>query len=158
MSEPRRFWQRPSRRHLAHFARLATVVGAWFGLVYGGADWLTGQHAYRLRVHFDAELDIPFVPAAVLGYMSLYPLFAAAPFILRSGQELHALASVLAAVILVAGVCFLLLPAEAAYPPTADCGIWDAPVRFAKWLARPHERTFTAKTDALLCCPGAFAP
>jgi membrane-associated phospholipid phosphatase len=137
MTEPARqpFWQWPNWRHLGHFLVLGALVTAWWVLVYGGADFITGRHSFRIRVHFDADLTIPFVPAAVLGYMALYPLFWAAPFVLHTGRELRALTWTLVAVIGVAGVCFVLLPVEAAFAPTPDCGAWQGPVDFAKRLA-----------------------
>ena len=131
----RPFWQWPGLRHLGHYLLLSVGITAWWALVYGGADWITAQHAYRVRVHLDAELAMPFVPASVLGYMALYPLFWAVPFVLHTLRELQAFALTLGAVIGFAGVCFLLLPAEPAFPPTPDCGVWEDLVRVAKQIA-----------------------
>jgi membrane-associated phospholipid phosphatase len=133
---PRPFWQWPDRWHVGHYLLLSLGVSVWGTLVYGGADWLTAQHTYRVRVHLDAELATPFVPASVLGYTALYyPLFWGVPFILHTGRELHALATTLCTVIGVAGICFLLLPAEPAFPPTPDCGPWEDLVCVAKQVA-----------------------
>ena len=129
------FWHRPTLGHLRHALILSAAVGVWFGLVYGGADWLTHQHSYRLRLHSDAELRVPFVPAAVIGYVSLYPLFIMAPFVLRSGRELRALAVSLAVVIGVAGIGFLAFPADNVFPTPDERGGWSPVVRFAKWVA-----------------------
>jgi membrane-associated phospholipid phosphatase len=132
----RPFWQWPGLRHLGHYLLLSVGVTAWGTLVYAGADWITAQHTYRVRVHLDAELAMPFVPASVLGYTALYyPVFWVAPFVLHTGRELRALALTLSAVIGVAGVCFLLVPAEPAFPPTPDCGAWADFVRVAKQIA-----------------------
>jgi hypothetical protein len=117
---------------LGHAALLGAALGGWFALVYGGADALTGMHAYRVRVHLDFERAVPFVPAAVLGYLSIYPLFALAPFVLRSRRELWTLAATQAVVILGAGVCFVLLPVQPAFPPPRDPGLWSGPVAFAR--------------------------
>ena len=57
-------------------------------------------------------------------------VFAPAPFILRSRRELEALAVSLAVVTAVAGISFLLLPAELAYP-YRDPGSWSALFAFA---------------------------
>src|SRR5262249_18347897 len=99
---PRPFWRRPRARHLAHYRVRALGIAAWFALVYVGADRVTAQHAYRVRVHLDAELAVPFVPASVLGYLAMYPLFWLAPFVLHRGRELSALAVTLFSVIGVA--------------------------------------------------------
>jgi len=125
----------PTSGHLRQALLLGAAVSVWFGLVYGGADWLAHHHSYRVRLHFDAELRVPFVPAAVVGYMSLYLLFMMAPFVLRTGRELTALAVGLAVVIGAAGIGFLLFPADNLFPTPEEMGGWSPLVRFAKWLA-----------------------
>jgi membrane-associated phospholipid phosphatase len=129
------FWHWPGWRRLALVLCLSLLVGAWFELIYGGADWLTSRHDFRVRVHLGAELDMPFVPAAVLGYLSIYCLFAMPVFVLRTSRELCALAAMLVVVILCAGIGFLLVPAEAAFPPAGEMGRWAPLVRFAKTVA-----------------------
>jgi membrane-associated phospholipid phosphatase len=107
-------------------------------IIYGGANYLTDQHSIRWRVHLAFEPGLPFVPAAVLGYMSIYPLFWMAPFVLRSRREVHVLMASLAAIILVAGVCFVVLPVANAFPPQSDLGPWKHLIAFAKRMAMTH--------------------
>jgi membrane-associated phospholipid phosphatase len=114
----------PGARHLGETVILSAAVLLLFAVVYGGADWVTGFRG-RHHVHLPFELQIPFVPAAVVGYMSLYGLFAIAPFILRRQRELRALAGTLAAAIVVGGICFLLFPAELAFPEPTNLGEWQ---------------------------------
>lgn len=121
----------PSGSHLLHAAVLGAAVMAWFMLIYGGADWVTAQRSLRIPVHFDIEQHIPFVPAAVVVYMSIYPLFAAAPFLLPSRRQLRRLARVLATTIAVAGLVFLALPSELAYSTAHDYGPWTDLFRVA---------------------------
>jgi membrane-associated phospholipid phosphatase len=136
MTAPRpSFWHWPGWAQFGYFVLLGVAVGLWFELIYAGADYLISLHTYRVRVHFDAEPRIPFVPASVLGYMSIYLLLWSPAFILRTRRELRALAITLTAVIFVAGLCFLLLPAEAAFPPPGDLGLWSGLVRGAKLVA-----------------------
>ena len=85
---PRPFWRRPDRGHFLLFLRLAVPVGLWFALVFYGADWVTGLHPYRVRVHLDWETAIPFVPAVLLVYTSMYSLFALPPFVLHTRRAL----------------------------------------------------------------------
>ncbi len=132
---PARFWHWPDCRHLGEAALLGTFQGLWFGLVFYGADYVASLHSFRIRAHFDFDLAVPLVPSAVVGYDSLYLLFVIAPFILGTKRELRALAATLAAVTLVAGICFLLLPVKDAFSPPGDMGLWSGPVRLAKWLA-----------------------
>jgi membrane-associated phospholipid phosphatase len=114
----------PGARHLGEMAILSAAILLLFTVVYGGADWVTGFRE-RHHVHLPMELQIPFVPAAVVGYMSLYGLFAIVPFILRTQRELRAVAASLAAAIVVGGICFLLLPAELAFPEPTNLGQWQ---------------------------------
>ena len=92
-------------------------------------DRVLRLHHYRVRVHLDEELRIPLVPQAVLGYMSIYPLLWAPAFILRTRRELRALALTLAAVIFIAGIFFVLVPVEAAFPPPGARNRTPAPHR-----------------------------
>src|SRR5262249_52546697 len=136
---PARFFHWPGWAQFRYFVWLGLGVGAWFTLIYYGAEGVTSLHPYRIRVHLDAELRIPLVPAAVLGYMSLYLPLWMAGFVLRTRRELKALAAALVSMVLVAGVCFLLLPVENAFPPPPDdMGIWTGLVRSAKMIALEH--------------------
>ena len=102
---------------------LGTAQTLWWIAVYVGADWLTGLRAERVRIHLDAELQIPFIPALILVYRSIDLMFPLAPFVLRTRAEIRALTATLAIVTGIAGVGFLLLPAAAAYPPE-ELGAW----------------------------------
>jgi membrane-associated phospholipid phosphatase len=107
-------------------AVLSLANGAWFALVFYGCDLLTARRASRVRIHLDAELSIPFVPAMTAVYMSIYLLFLAAPFMLRTRRELRSAVITLATMIGIAGASFLLVPARLAFPPATaeDAGIW----------------------------------
>ena len=69
-----------------------------------------------------------------LACVSMYGLFVVAPFLLRTERELRALAAALAAAIVVAGVCFLLWPAEPAFLRPNDLGIWAPLYHAADWV------------------------
>ena len=100
-------------------AWMLAASAAWFALVFGGADAATARRALRVPVAFAFERDLPLVPAAVWVYMSIYALFGLAPFVMRSARACIALGVTHIAIVAVAGVCFLLLPAEIAYPTAA---------------------------------------
>ncbi|MEX0715098.1 MAG: phosphatase PAP2 family protein [Planctomycetaceae bacterium] len=127
------FWGWPGWRHGGEACALGLLITLWFCLVYGIADHVTGLRSSRIRVHSSFELGIPFVPAAVLGYVSVFPLMWMAPFILRTRGELRAFAWMLAAVTLIAGAGFLLIPAELAFPPQRSLGNWAELMRFVEW-------------------------
>jgi membrane-associated phospholipid phosphatase len=151
------FWHRPSRGLFLHYLRRGAAVGAWFALVYVGADWLTARHGWRVRVHLDLERHTPFVPAALLGYVSEHLLFAMPPFVLRTRRELDALAAAMAAVVFCAGVVFLLVPAAPAFPPPAAMGAWEGPVCFIKWLALPHNLLPSLHVALSVVCVSVYA-
>jgi membrane-associated phospholipid phosphatase len=139
MSErPEPFWAWPGWRHLGLALVLGSGLGVWWVLVYGGADWAARLHRHRVRLHLDVELHVPFVPAAVVGYMSIYPLMWLAPFILRRRRALIAYVLSLTAATLAASICFLLLPADSFFPVPQEMGAWEGPVVFAKELALRH--------------------
>jgi membrane-associated phospholipid phosphatase len=104
---------------------LGTAQAVWWVFVYFGADWVTGLRSDRMRVHFAAELTLPLVPEFLLVYLSLDPLFLIAPFVLRTRAEIRALTIALFGATSVAGVCFLLLPAELGYPAEGVEGFWS---------------------------------
>jgi membrane-associated phospholipid phosphatase len=113
----------PLRDRLRLFLRLGTRCTLLFALAYGLGDLVTGLHRWRLPVALPFELGLPFVPSLAWAYLSLYPLFACAPLVLRRREELEALAAAVRRAILVAGPCFLLLPAEPAWPPPAPASL-----------------------------------
>src|SRR5438552_8492083 len=132
------FWAWPGWTHIGFAAVLGVLQTLWWVVIYWGADYLTARHNYRVRLNLDWELTVPFLPEALLGYMSIYPLFWAVPFVLRTRREVAALVATEAVLTLVAGICFLAFPAEPSFPPSPDMGMWAAPVTFAKWVARKH--------------------
>jgi membrane-associated phospholipid phosphatase len=129
------FWHRPTWSYLRYAVVLSVVGCVWFELIFAGANWLTAQRSYRVRLHCEAELQVPFVPAAVVPYLSLNVLFIMGPFVLRTRRELTAIVVSLAVVIGIAGIGFLLFPADNLFPPPGEMGVWSPAIRFAKWLA-----------------------
>lgn len=153
--EPLLAW--PGWRHLGLTLVLAAGLNVWWVLVYGGANWITERHSYRVRLHLDAELGAPFVSAAVLGYMSIYPLLWSAPFVLRTRRELERFAATLAVVMLIAGVCFLAFPADSVFPTLPDMGRWGGLVRFAKDLALAHNMAPSLHVALSVVCITVYA-
>ncbi len=136
---------------------LSAVNGLWFALVYGGSDWLTARRSLRIPIHLPIELSIPLVPAAVLIYMSIYALFLAGPFIVRERREFTALISALALATLVGGIGFLLVPAQAAFAPPRDLGIWSGLFHFADELNLDYNMVPSLHVALSVCCLAAFA-
>ena len=152
-----RFWGWPEWAHLRYFAFLAIAQMLWFGVIYGGSDLLTARRTLRLRVHLDLEERIPFVPAAVSIYMSIYILFWIAPLILRIRRELRALMVTHAVVTACAGICFLLFPAETDFPIPRDLGVSADLFRFADWLNLDYNQVPSLHVALGTACVAVFA-
>ncbi|MGH7135278.1 MAG: hypothetical protein ACREHD_06020, partial [Pirellulales bacterium] len=60
------FW--PGRKKLGYAGRLGFAQLALFLLIYGGADSIAEHHHHRVRLHFDFDLQWPFVPAMSIVY------------------------------------------------------------------------------------------
>jgi membrane-associated phospholipid phosphatase len=89
-----------------------------------------------VRLDFDFERAIPLVPWTAYVYLSLNPLLWCSGLALDRPRQWRALAWAMIAAITVAGVGFLLLPAETAFPPwqTALDAEWHGLFRFVSLL------------------------
>jgi hypothetical protein len=136
---------------------LIVLVGLWFGVVFVGADWLTAHRSARVRIHLDAELRLPLVPVFLLAYMSLYLLFLAVPFVLRTRRAAASLAIAQAVTILVAGIGFLLIPGQLGYAPAGDLGAWDPLFRVADHLNLDYDLVPSLHVALSIVCIETFA-
>jgi membrane-associated phospholipid phosphatase len=87
-----------------------------FLIVYGSCNWISSRRANVGTFYFEWEREIPFVSFLILPYMSIDLFFIVAPFLCRTDRELSVLAKRIAVAIIVAGICFLLLPLRFAFP------------------------------------------
>ena len=136
----------PGLGQLAYaYGVLGPPLLVWFVLIYGGADYLTGLHDFRVRLHLEGELGMPFVPAMVVFYNSMHLAYLIAPFILRTRPEMHAMAVTWVLITLCAGVVFLLLPSEDAFaaPPDSALGPWRGMFRLADQANLPAYIVFS---------------
>ncbi|MBC8352578.1 MAG: phosphatase PAP2 family protein [Planctomycetes bacterium] len=130
----RPLWGWPGLGKLVYaYGVLGPPLLVWFVFIYVGADYLTGLHDFRVRLHWAVELGMPFVPAMVVFYNSMHVAYLIAPFILRTRPEMHAMAVTWVLITLCGGVVFLLLPSEDAFPapPDSALGPWRGMFRLA---------------------------
>ena len=120
MSEPFVAW--PGWKHLRDALWRIVLVNLLFVVVYGGADWITAHRAHQMALYAPAELAIPLWPPAIVVYDSLYLLFCLAPFVLRTAADFRRLALTASLMIIVAGACFLLVPAKLGFPAPVVTG------------------------------------
>jgi len=152
--EPFMAW--PTWDCLGYTLRLAAALAAWWVVVYHGADYWTGVRARRVRIHLDAELAMPFVPAFILAYLSLDLVFMLAPFVLRTRRDLQALALTLASVTAVAGLGFLLVPAEPAFS-VQDAGAWSGLFEVSRMMALRYNMVPSLHVALSCVCLAAYA-
>lgn len=107
---------RPWKRALAWLA----LLGPFFFLSYGLANWWTGRLPHVASLWFPWEKHIPFWEWSILPYMSIDAFYAGSLFLCSTRSELdqHARRLLSATAISVAG--FLLFPLQFAFvrPPT----------------------------------------
>ena len=154
-----------SRDLLWRFVVLWAPLALLFVTVYAGADFLTSLHSLRLHLYVEAELAVPLMPAMVLPYMSVYLSMGLAPFVLRTNAELDALAIALATVIVIAGLAFLLLPAELGFAPVSESlpqtptgmdGIFVQIMRLADRLNLEYNAIPSLHVALLVTCLGSY--
>jgi membrane-associated phospholipid phosphatase/phytoene/squalene synthetase len=115
-------------------AALAIAFAGLWTVVYGTANWLTSLHTLRVPAPLLGETSLPFVPAAALLYLSLDPMMMSCVFIFRTWRGFVPLLVVLCAQTLIAGVFFVALPIENAFPPPSPAGPWAALFRLADFV------------------------
>jgi membrane-associated phospholipid phosphatase len=126
---------KPSKIHAATIAAGLSLL--WL-VVYGGCNWITAHRADVGTWYYSWESFIPFVPLMIIPYMSINLFFVGGPFLCQSRDELRVFARRITFAILVAGVCFLLIPLRfsAVRPQPGD---WTAPIfRFLFHFDQPY--------------------
>src|SRR2546421_25292 len=119
-------------------ARASVLLSVLFLLVYGTTNWVTGQRADVETWYFAWERAIPFVPLLIVPYLSIDLFFIAAPFLCGDKRELQNLIQKISFAIVVAGVCFLVLPLRFAFERPEATGWLGAAFAAFQTLDRPH--------------------
>ncbi len=147
----------PSARHLVRTAIWGLLLTLWFGAIYGLCDYLTGLRGDRMLINFPWERQIPFVPQMLVAYMSIYPLFWLGPFVLRTAVQIQAIIVTLAWLILLAGIGFLLLPAELAFARPEVPPAWLGLYNIADRLNLDYNLAPSLHVALSLCCADVYA-
>ena len=116
----------PARRPWGRAAVWLAVLGPFFFLSYGFANWWTARLPHVGTVVFGWERHIPFVPWTIVPYMSLDAFYAASLFLCATRAELdtHARRLLAASIISVAG--FLLFPLQFSFVRPVTSGFSGA--------------------------------
>ena len=86
------------------------VLGPFFFLSYGAANWLAAMHSQVGSVVFEWERNIPFVPWTIIPYWSIDVLYGISLFVCATKQELDTHAFRLLTAQVIAVICFILFP------------------------------------------------
>jgi membrane-associated phospholipid phosphatase len=132
------FFALPTRAHAARCLVVTVLLCALFMAVYSGTNYLTSLRTDRIRIDFAFEHRLPFVPELSIVYSSLYLMFLAVPFVLRTTSELRWFAILMAAITIFAGICFLLLPAEVGFDVPQELGWFPAAFEIADQLNQTY--------------------
>jgi membrane-associated phospholipid phosphatase len=109
-----------------------------FLFVYGGCLWVAARR-HDVRVFFFAwERAIPFVPFMILPYLSIDVFFVAAPFLFSLERELRIFVARVASAIIVAGLCFLIVPLRFAFPRPQAAGWLGALFDWFRGMDAPY--------------------
>ena len=147
----------PDRRCWVAFFRYGALLSVLWIVVYGGADWITSLHNYRVPLHLEAELHIPFVPAAAVIYLSLFPLLWLAPFLLETEAYLASFAKALTRLFVTSGVGLLLLPGEEVRTQTADSNFFGQVYEFADWINLSHNYLPSLHVGMAVFCAAIYS-
>jgi hypothetical protein len=107
----------------------AALFGVVFAVCYGGASWVTAQHASLPAWDLPFEQHVPFVPVLSVIYLTITPALLLALYRTRG-----ALGPALCAETLLATLCFLLFPQTVAWTRPAVTGWAHVPFSIADAL------------------------
>lgn len=124
----------PEAKNLRYTFSFCVLFALTFCLVYGGTDFLTRLHNFRLRVHFNFERSVPFIPELAAVYLSINGMFLLAPFILRTRSAFLPVFLTAMVETFVGGFCFLLLPVEGVFSDAMVKGFWGDLFHLADWM------------------------
>jgi membrane-associated phospholipid phosphatase len=92
--------------------------------VFYGAEFLAGLRNGHFALYFEWERRMPFYGSAYIVYYSVFLLPFLLPFVLDDAQEIRRWGAMMATTIMIAGIVFVLFPAELGYPAKPQSG-WD---------------------------------
>jgi len=98
------------KENLIVYLKLSLFQTILFISVYGFTNWFALKHTWHFQLYHPMELQIPMIPAFILGYVSLNVLMWVPAFTMSVG-ELRALNRAMGWATVIAGLFFLLMPA-----------------------------------------------
>jgi membrane-associated phospholipid phosphatase len=102
------------------------LLGPFFFLSYGTANWLAAQRAVVGSVVFDWEHAIPFLPWTIVPYWSIDAFYGLSLFVCATKAELDTHARRLLTAQIVAVTCFILFPLRFTFERPQATGVAGA--------------------------------
>ncbi len=99
------------------FVRASVFLLCFFSAVFYGADSIARLRDGHFRLYFEWERRIPFYPVAYLAYYSVALLPLLIPAFVRDEGDIRLWKRRMSLAIAIAGVAFVLFPAEIGYVP-----------------------------------------
>lgn len=135
---------------------LSLLFTLTFSTLYAGANAVADRVPWRIEVALPGEVDIPFVPAAAVIYLSLNALLMLTPFVLRTWRALLPLFAALMLETAVAALFFVAVPVRNEFPERHADGALGALLAMADRLNLDHNyfpslHVAFAVTAALAC-------
>jgi membrane-associated phospholipid phosphatase len=150
------FFSLPDRTRLRTCFIYGSLQTVWFWIVYGGCNWITSQRQDLVRVHFAFEENWPFVPDLIWVYSSIYLLFISIPFILDTPRRLVMTATAMAMATGLAGICFLLLPAEPDFTTPDHLGLIPSVFQLSDWINLNYNQVPSLHVAFVVICAESF--
>ncbi|MGE5385855.1 MAG: phosphatase PAP2/dual specificity phosphatase family protein [Betaproteobacteria bacterium] len=100
------------------------LLGPFFFLSYGFANWWAGNFATPGTLFFEWERGIPFVPWTIVPYWSIDLLYGLSFLLCRNRREVDTHALRLLSVQLLAVACFILFPLRFSFERPATDGVF----------------------------------
>lgn len=122
---------------LRAFGGAALRLPLGFVLVFYGCEWLATRRAGRWQLYAAWELALPYWPAAYPLYFGVLLWPGLVLGLARRASQVQRWERAMAHAIGLAGLVFLLLPAQLGHPPP-EAGAWRAWAALAVWLAGQH--------------------
>lgn len=119
-----------------HAAAWLALLGPFFFLSYGAANWLASQRSEVGAIAFGWEHAIPFWPWTIIPYWSIDVFYAISLFLCTSRAEIDTHAKRLLTAQILAVTCFILFPLTFSFPRPISDGVagfmFDALMSFDK--------------------------
>lgn len=122
---------------VARSLRWALALLVLFTIVYGGINELTARRSDHLALWFQWERAIPFVPAMVWAYLSIFASFFLPMFALDA-RGIETLCRRLAAATVISAVCFLLFPSQLGFDRPQIVPGYEPVFGMLHGIDRPH--------------------